>query len=102
MDTLEEFPTIDEDRKAEGLANILELMETGNKMLHDLKDKLDYAKRMFDEAKEHFDNEEWGPCIGALIASAAIVESMESGENPADIFTRLIDEFKADAEKKDE
>jgi hypothetical protein len=101
MDTIETFKPVD-GKRAEGLANILELMETGDKMLHGLKDKLDYAKKMFDEAKDHFDNEDWGPCIGALIASAAIVESMESGENPADIFTRLTDEFKAETRKKDE
>jgi hypothetical protein len=100
METIEEFPVV--NSKAEGLANILELMDKGDAMLHGLKDKLDYAKKMFDEAKEHFDKEEWGMCIGALIASAAIVESMETGENPAEVFTRLTDEFRADQEKEDE
>ena len=100
MDTLEEFATL--GKKADGLANILRLLEDGDQMLHGLKKKLDEAKRLFDEAREHFDKEEWGMCVGALIASAAVVESMESGENPADIFIRMTDEYKAEAEKKDE
>ncbi len=100
MDTLEEFATL--GKKADRLANILKLLENGDQMLHGLKRKLDEAKRLFDEAREHFDAEEWGMCVGALIASAAVVESMETGDNPADIFMRMVDEFKADAEKEDE
>jgi len=93
MDTIEEFASV--DRRSEKLAGILGLMESGDKMLHGLKKKLDEAKRLFDEAREHFDNEEWPECIGALLASGAIVESMETGENPADIFMRMTEEYKA-------
>jgi len=89
MDTLEEFKTV--NRTSDKLAGILGMMEKGDKMLHGLKQKLDEAKRLFDEAREHFDNEEFPECIGALIGSAAIVESMETGENPADIFSRMVD-----------
>lgn len=94
METIEEFPTV--DGKSDKLEGILVMLEAGDKMLHGLKEKLDYAKRLFDEAREHFDKEEWGMCIGALIASAAVVESMETGENPADIFTRMGDEFRTE------
>jgi hypothetical protein len=100
VDTFEEFGVV--DKRSEGLDHILKLMEDGDRQLHGLKDKLDYAKRMFDEAREHFDNEKWGKCIGALIASASIVESMESGENPAEIFTRMVDEFHSEEDKTDE
>jgi len=89
VETLEEFKSV--DGRTDKLAGILSMMEKGDQMLHSLKAKLDEAKRLFDEARLHFENEEFAECIGALIASAAIVESMETGENPADIFSRMVE-----------